>query len=224
MSNHFDGTGIQLFEQSSFAESIPADHIKLFLDATSGQPAYRTPGGDNFLLGSNLVTLFEGTPTSGEFNIDLSAGEALNCIHLRGVALLKSTASATSDVPYIFFNTDYTTTNYRHSGNASLETATNTPYGGNNPRFGNTTAASSPTNEFAMFNFEIPWFRRTDFVKKFNYQCGVYYTTGASFFMTIGGVHWNSASAITSLQIRTDNHSTDTLNSACRLHLFGVKQ
>lgn len=223
MSNHLDATGLQLLEQASFAESIPADHIKLFLDDTSGQPAYRTPGGSNILLGSNMVSLFEGTPTSGEFNQAVNSGEALNCTHLRGMLLLRSTVAATSDVPYAFFNADYTATNYRHGGIALLEGATTTAYGGNNPRMGNSTGANSPTNELAVFWFEVPYFRRTDDVKKLNYMCSLYYTTGASFFACSGGVHWNSANAITSIIFRTDNHSTDTLSSASRLHLYGVK-
>lgn len=179
----------------------------------------------NYLFEHAPVTLFDGAPNSSSaYSIDLSTGEALNCKHLRGWAMLRSAlAAVTNDIPYMLFNGDTTAANYRFSANAVTEAAANVPLGGNTPRLASMTGAGSPTGEFAFVEFEIPNFLSTTFVKKVFYKMSFYFAAGASFQSMFGGMHWNSAVAITSLQIRTDNHPTDTLHASSNLTLLGVK-
>lgn len=221
----YDGRILLPFK-TGYAESVPADHLALFADDT-GALSTRDEGGTNTPIGGSSgleVTLFDGAPNaSNAYDIDLSSGAALDCVHLRGRAMIRSSLAATTDGLYVLFNADTTVTNYRHAGVAWTEAAGNSPFGGNTPRIGNITGASSPSDEYAQIDFEIDFFRSTAFVKKMAYTISLYYTTGASYLYYVGGVHWNSTAAITALKLRTDNHPTDTLNAASRLQLIGVK-
>lgn len=224
---NIDKDRIILETQSSYATPPPADHVALMFDDITGSPLpmYMLPGDTSprSFGTTNEITLFNGAPTSGAYDVATNTADALLCTHLKGRAWLKSTVAATTDIAYMFFNADTTVTNYRHAANAVTEAGTNAPVGGNTPRIGNIAANSSPANEFAMIEFDIQNFRDTSLVKKIAYTISLYFNTGASFQHWSGGIHWNSTAAITALKLRTDNHNTDTLNSSCLLHLVGVK-
>ncbi len=226
MSNHFDGTGIQLFEQSSFAESIPADHIKLFLDAASGQPAYRTPGGSNILLGASCVQLYDTTPNdSGGFNFDVSSGEALNCIDLELLCMIRGLATGISDSLYMWANGDLTATNYRNSYQYWDQVPTNSAAGAATPLVSFIPSNSSPSGAYAFLRIYIPQFRNTAFVRKAQATGTGKLAASTQFGNDVAWEYTNSDTgvAITNIKLRPDGYGTDTLNSSSRVVVRGWK-
>lgn len=164
---------------------------------------------DNTALGSN-----------GSFDIDISSGEALNCEHLELVMLIRSTNATQPDIGYVFFNNDTTTTNY-YSAEDSGVAGTPASAQNNLPRIGVIPAADSTSGNFNLVRMYIPDFRGSkQKVARFDNS---FYSSTSAMRTTSGMFKWNSASAITRIQVRMDGHATDLLLTASEIWLYGLK-
>lgn len=219
---------IRLAGQTSYADAPPAGYIDLVFDNITGSyiPMFMLPGDltPRSFGSNNHITLFEGVPTSGEWNIATNTADALLCTHLEGRLMLRSTvAAAAFDLMYFLFNGDTLATNYRRAGNTTTEAAANSPAGGNTPTGALSSGGTSTALEYAMVNFQINYFRNNAAFKLVTWQSTVHFNAGASTQTSTGGVYWANTAAITSLLIRMDGHPTDVINAASRLHLVGIK-
>lgn len=177
----------------------------------------------NILTFNNVWDYETVLGSSGSFDITLNtiATWSTDVKTIEIELLLRGTVSATSDFIYIFFNNDTTLTNYRRqvlvgSAGAGL-------FGtGNDPQLGIAPANTSPANSFGTFTVLINNPNSTNHIKTAKNNGGIWFDAGNNLRTEGTFVIWNSTSAITRIQIRTDNHPTDlwTTNSYLRLRFI----
>lgn len=162
--------------------------------------------------------------SSGNFDIDLSSGESLNCEHLHIKGLVRSTeVDATNffDQMYLFFNNDQTVTNYYRQ---QLAGATTTALANlaNVPLAGNIANASSDANVFTSIEIIINDFRNTTKEKIATVIYSTYSITTVA-YVGIFNIHWNNTNAITRIQIETTTDPTTQLATGSQVWVYGLK-
>lgn len=210
--------------QASYTPSVDSGYLDLYLDDATGYPAVRNSSGTNTVISPDRAILFYGAPNdNGWWNIDVSAGEALNCKHLEILYFIRGASNAaTSETLLLYYNTDTTATNYRYSymvWNGS--DADGSSAGSNAAVIGFTTSNGSPVDEYTHGRSYIPWFRDTNFVKHSIHE--VNYITAANTVNQMVLVHrWTATTtAITSLKFRTSAGATNTFTRDSKIMVIG---
>jgi hypothetical protein len=141
--------------------------------------------------------------------------------HLEIVYQLRSTASTIAQEGRLYFNGDATDANYSSEYSVGVN-STPAALQQDSPALRTLTGASSTSGDFGIGHITVPFasqsgIRRTS-VATFaerrdatNYEAGVY------------SINWENTAAITSVTLRTDNHSTDLFAAGSRVQIFGVK-
>lgn len=139
---------------------------------------------------------------------------------LEVTASVRSTASGTNDATRLFYNGDYTESNYR--GQYWNASGSSVGTGAGDWAFAfECTAASSIAGYFSTSHVFIPNHQRAGVYR------GRYSTSHIREDATVGrnqitGNYWESTEPITSITVRTDNHPTDLFASGSRLQVFGL--
>lgn len=160
---------------------------------------------------------------SGAFDVTLSSiplfDSSVKSIEIEVV--LRGTVSAINEGCYIFFNNDTTVSNYYRQNLSASAGGANTVEDASPTIFSVIPANSSPANSFFIGVIKISVVNSTDYRKIATVHGSGQYDT-ADMRINAGGVFWNNTSAITRIQIRTDNHPTDLFatNSAIRIRLI----
>lgn len=210
--------------QTSYTSTVDTGYLDFYLDDTTGYPAVRNSSGTNTVISPDRVVLFYGAPNdNGWWNIDVSAGEALNCKHLEVILFVRGASNAaTGESMLLYYNTDTTATNYRYSymvWNGS--DADGSAAGSNAAVIGFTTSNGSPSDEYSHGKGFIPWFRDTNFVKHSTWTMN--YVTAADTITQIVLAHrWTATTtAITSLKFRTGAGATNTFTRESKIMVIG---
>lgn len=136
--------------------------------------------------------------------------------------VLRSAASGTADSVYAFFNNSTTVTNYTRqaagaqAGVAGVATA-------NDPLINLCPANGSPANSFGLQTVNILLPNSTGNLKGFHNIGGSRLDTGTNLRVDNIFSIWNSASAVTRIQVRTDNHPTDLFATGSSFRLRFIK-
>lgn len=136
--------------------------------------------------------------------------------------VLRSTASGTADSVYAFFNNSTTLTNYTRqaagaqAGVAGVATA-------NDPLINLCPSSGSPANSFGLQTVNILLPNSTGILKSFHNLGGSRLDTGTNLRVDNIFQIWNSASAVTRIQVRTDNHPTDLFATGSSFRLRFIK-
>jgi len=177
------------------------------LEATSGS------GATAILYSSTLGS-------AGIFDIDLTGITGGTGYHdLEITALLRSTVSGTSgDVPYLFWNTDTTPTNYQYP----RMRADFTPViqeDGNAPIVGFANSSGQTSSYFASLRINILSYGGS--ALKVAMVEATYYD-GSTLYRWSGVHQWVGTAAITRLRIQPDGYATDTWDTGSRMTIMGI--
>src|SRR5690606_22787337 len=125
------------------------------------------------------------------------------------VCILRSTTAATSDNVHLYYNNDTTDGNYQSArmfnGNTASTAATRTA----TPFIAQSAGASSPANYFGEFRARITCYTDTNY-QRITLAENHSLRDASTIYTESFAHHWKSTSAITRIQVRTDNHPTDT--------------
>jgi hypothetical protein len=160
---------------------------------------------------------------SGAFDVTLSGISFFdsNVKTLEIEVVIRSTVSSTFDGAYLLFNNDTTTTNYYRQNLSASAGAINTVTDASPSLLAFIPASASPPNSFFIGTIRVPNINSTNH-RKIAYVHGAGQYETSNMRVNAGGVFWNNTSAITRIQIRTDNHPTDLFatNSEMRIRLI----
>ena len=152
------------------------------------------------------------SPVSGEFNFAIPAGYDRIIL----VANIASTVVADFDQALLYLNSDTTDANY-HSQRRHWQDGTTTVSGAESatPNMHYIKGSSAPSYPARMeIVIEDP-----DTVEPKLVQIqGSYYQTTDSIIRSFSDIVWDTSAALTNVQIRTDNHSTDTLTGTVKVY------
>lgn len=136
---------------------------------------------------------------------------------------IRGTVAATTDDIQIFFNNNTTVTNYHRQYNGALAGTASVTEAATSTLF-RATASSSPASSFALGKIYIPMPNSTNYLKVAKVESVAYYASN-DIVIDNGGVVWHTdgTSAITRIQIRTDNHPTDLLATNSYIRMKFIK-
>lgn len=169
------------------------------------------------------IVLYDNTlASSGTWDVDLTGiTDGTNCVHLELHALLRGTVALANDTAYLFYNNNTTVTNYYILG-VLTQSGSTTSVSADAPTFGVCPAASSPANYFGYLRAFIPFYGSTT-QQKITAVSSRSRTDTAASYVTDYAHHFESTAAITRIQVRTDNHATDTFATSSRLMIVGYR-
>ena len=227
----YDETGKLVTSQGAFEFTLTADsgsnqtvNNGETVDIAGGVGIATTASTTNTVTIDSVWDYEEILGSSGSFDVDLTTDVATWDSNVKSMIIevgLRSTVASTQDVVYLFFNNDTTASNYfrqylnsNDGAVAGVEDAT--------PSIGNCPASTSPSSSFMMGEIKISMPNSTNYRKVARLEL-----TGNLGTATLrndrGGMVWEaSTSAITRIQIRTDNNPTDLFatNSFIRIRLI----
>ena len=174
--------------------------------------------GLNNPSGSGAWTqIFNDSPTSGRFDIT-SIPASYNLLF--GSAMLRTDQAISNDLSYIYFNGDFTDTNYKtgHHVGGSLHAIAETDY----PLLSNTPGASAEADHFVQVQFLIAGYANASIRKMARSISGVRFELTGNDFVYDFGINWESNNAIDRITIQPNGYSTDEFVSGCSLQLWGI--
>lgn len=225
-----DAQGRPVISQGDFEIEISADSGTSqtignngTIDFNGGTGIQTVVTAPNILTFNNVWDYEEILGSSGAFDITLNTigTWSTNVKTIEMELLLRGTVSAITDTVYMFFNNDTTITNYRRqslaasSGVAGVATA-------NDAIIALTSANTSPANSFGTFTVLINNPNSANHIKTAKNNGGSWLDAGNNLRTDSNFLIWDNTSAITRIQIRTDNHPTDlwVANSYMRLRFI----
>jgi len=142
--------------------------------------------------------------------------------HLIIRLISRSDVVATSDIVYMYFNNDTTSSNYHHQHIAAYDGANSGNNEAANAFISQCTSASAPANSFGGTNIVIALYTNVNTNKIAINNWGHYYDTQAA-NASSGVMTWLSTSAINRITIQPDGYSTDNFIAGSWLQIIGVK-
>lgn len=207
---------------SALTAITSADNSDLLyiVDVTGNTPQKITVANLLAAVGAQSKILLETITnvTAGEF--DFGPGQAGGVIatgYKRWIieGEMRGDVAATSDGLRLFFNNDTTAGNYYYQANRGNNTSS-TATEGNIPYCGNVPANTSLADTYNVFRMVIENPDGTN-IKQAMTTFNANYTTANMMIGDVGTI-WNVATALSRIQIQTDNHATDQLFGTLRLY------
>lgn len=210
-------------KQTSYAATVPASFLDMYIDNANSFAAVRNSSGVNTILTPDKILLYKGGPNDfGAFDIDLSSGEALNCVHIEIFIKIRGNVATTSDNINLFFNTDLTTGNYRYSYTYFDQAdATGASAGAAAALIGVITGNTSQTGDYSVGTIFLPHFRNTLYVKQAYSRLN--FAVNSATLNDIQFVQrWNTiTTAITRVRIRPDGFPADVFQQDSEILVVG---
>lgn len=135
---------------------------------------------------------------------------------------LRGTASATNDAVRMYFNADTTLSNYRRLMLAWSDSGAPQTYSGDDNYTFECSAATSTSGDFSESEVVITSPTSTSKRKTLR-SLNVARRSATVMGGEVVAVNWESTAAITSIQVRTDNHATDLFAAGSYMKLTGRK-
>jgi len=135
---------------------------------------------------------------------------------------IRSLVSANSDLIYMFLNNDTTLTNYHRQTLGAALGAAAVGEGADALLTGSAPANTSPADSFWFATITIGEANSSSYVKVIRPHGGGLFTS-TDVRADAGSLVWKNATAVTRIQIRTDNHPTDLLATGSFVRIRLIK-